>query len=802
MQDTASVRRFSFDTVAVWALSLSAFGAAVIFSPWLSGSSYSTKVSLLALVTLIAFIAYIVARLIRGSIVIPPLGLLGVVWLLPLAYGLSALFSGANPQYSFFGTEFEPDTVGFVVLLALITSLAALAFRRASDYRVFFYVAAAAIGAALLVQIGIIAASRGGVDISGTYSIVGSFQDLGAFAGLGVVLSLMALRFLTLRTFGKTIISIGLLLSLFILALVNVVFIWVLVALFSLALFIETILRRRGEVEDADLEGAATLSVLEESGYVGVGTRSLLAPLAALLVSLFFLIGGASLNNSIAGAFGLNAIDVRPSWQSTFSVGSHTYAASPFFGSGPGTFGEKWLLFRDRTLNDTLFWNIDFPAGIGFIPTSFVTTGIVGVFAWLLCIGCFLFAGVRALLFRLPEDTFLRFVSLASFSGAAYTFALALFGHPGIAVFAFGFFSLGIFISVMRHGTRSHEWGIIFARNPRVGFAIVFLLTLLLLASVASAYVVLERYLAHASYTKAVSVASSGDIDSAETHLIHSLSLVENDRTHRLLVAVYLERMRRIANDTELAPTMAQQQFQNALTAAVNSGLEATRLNPNNYQNWVALGSVYQAVIPLGIEGAYESAKAAYERAATLNPTSPVIPYVLAQIEITQGSTVVAEERLLASISLKRDYIPAILLLSQLEIRLGKAAEALQAAEAAAYFAPNAPAVLFEVGLLRSGTGDTAGAIAALTRAVELNPEYANARFFLGALYATLGRFDEALAELRTVAGFSEANATTVAGDIAELEAGRNPFPLARLRSLGIPTPPVEEPTANVNEGE
>jgi tetratricopeptide (TPR) repeat protein len=147
----------------------------------------------------------------------------------------------------------------------------------------------------------------------------------------------------------------------------------------------------------------------------------------------------------------------------------------------------------------------------------------------------------------------------------------------------------------------------------------------------------------------------------------------------------------------------------------------------------------------------------------------------------------------MAAITLKRDYTQAIFLLSQLEAQQGRAREALEAAEAAAYFAPNDPTVLFQVGILRSANGNNAGAIEALSRSVELNPQYANAHFFLGVMQAIAGNYPAATAELEFVAGLSPENAQAVAADLAAVRAGRNPFPPSRLGALGIPQAPLRE---------
>lgn len=788
-----TTKRFSFDTAAAWVLTLGSVLGILAFWPTLGLSLTPTKVSLVALLLLLALILYILARLTRGNVIVPPLALVGALWIVPVAYALSTLFSGVNLSAAFFGTNFETDTLGFMLILALLGTLAALVFRRPAQYRTVSLLVGGGLALMLVLEVLMLVLSRiPGTSITPTTNVVGTFMDFGMLAGLALVFGLLALRFLSLPKLLKLCVWGGVVLALLSLAIVNALMLWVLVGLTALALFIESIMRRKQSAPDEDFEGVTTLAELEETQEHG--SRTLLAPLAVLVVSFFFIVGGTTLGSALTTALGTNVIDARPSWQSTFDIGSHTYAGSPLFGSGPGTFGEQWLKFRDRSVNDTIFWNIDFTSGIGLIPTSLVTTGIFGALAWVLFLGLFLFVGVRALLFRLPQDAFLRFVSVASFTGALYVLALAIFNTPGPIVLALGFLLLGVFISSLRFGAERQEWGILFSKSPRVGFVIVFCLTLLLLGSVVGAYGVLQRYMAEVSYMEASNALGSGDFVRAEEAATRSLLFAPSDRTHRLVASLGIARMNQVASDTSLPAGTAQEQFQAALTGSIQAGQAAAAFNPNNYQNWAILGSVYQTVVPLRIEGSYQSARDAYDRAAALNPTNPVIPFVLAQLEIANGSAARAEEELTKAVTLKRDYAQAIFLLSQIQVSQGKAREALQAAEAAAYFAPNDPTVLFQLGLLRSGNGDTAGAVAALTRATELNPQYANAHFFLGVMYALQGNYQSAATALQTVASLSAENAAAVADDLASLKAGKNPFPPSRLGALGIPQVSVTEP--------
>ncbi len=791
-------KRFSFDVASIWVLTVTVALAMVAFSLSSITPFVYTKITILALGGLVALALYILARLTRGNLIIPPITLLGALWIVPIAYGLSTLFSGVNTAQAFFGTELEADTLGFILILAGFATLAALVFRRTSEYRVFFKVGFVIYGIIMVSEIiFLILGHAMPSKLTPTANLVGSFVDLGMFVGLGVSLILIAQRFLKFSPRMRIILWAAAALGLFILALVNSSLIWILVALIAFGLFVEAILRRLSPTsDDSDLEGVEILSAESEPATISEDTRSLAAPLVVLIIALFFLISASTIGSALGTTFGTNTLDVRPSWQSTFDVGSHTYASAPIFGSGPSTFEAQWLRYRNSALNSTVFWNLTFTSGIGLIPTSFVTEGLVGALAWLAFLGLLLFLGLRMLLFRTPTNPYARFVAVASYTGVWYVLVLAIFAVPGPMVLICGFALLGLFVSTMRYSGMRQEWGVVFARNPRVGFLIVFGLTLLLLGVVLAAYVVIERYLADYSYNEAAAALSAGNLTVATTDINRSLTYAISDRSYQLAALDGIAQMNKIAGDTTLTPAEAQQEFQSALSSSVAAATQATKLNPNNYLNWAVLGEVYQTVVPLNISGAYTQARASYQHAISLDPTDPTLSYTLAQLDIAQKDYSDAVSDLTTAINLKPDYTQAIFLLSQLEVQEGNAKDALQAAEAALYFDPNDPTVLFQVGILRSANGDTPGAIQALAQAVQINPQYANARFFLAVMYTIENNNAQALAQLQAVAALSTANAQAVAPDITALEAGKDPFPSSQLGALGIPQPGVTDQSA------
>jgi tetratricopeptide (TPR) repeat protein len=510
-------------------------------------------------------------------------------------------------------------------------------------------------------------------------------------------------------------------------------------------------------------------------------------PLVVLAISLFFLIGG-TLGQALANSLNVNVLTVRPSWQSTLSVVQKAYTTTPVFGTGPNTFGIAWLQHRDTSLNSTVFWNTDFPAGVGFIPTSFVTTGILGVVAWIGFLVLFIVFGLRMLIQRAPRDTFIRYVSILSFVASLYLFATAVFNLPNAVNLTLAFVFAGLFASTMRFAEGSGQWGILFSRSPRIGFVIVFSLTILLLGSVVAAYTLVGHYIAAAQLTSAnISLSSTGDLDAADKAAQNSLSFAPSAAAYKVQAGAANTRLGRIISSTTAPSPAVQQEFQTTLSAGINAALTATRLAPSDYQNWIILGNLYAQAVPLGVAGAYDSAKTAYEKAQALNPTNPQILFILAQLNITNKNNKEAEENLKAAIALKQDYTVAIFLLSQLEVQAGNVKDALASALAAAYFTPNEPNILFQVGILRAANNDFPGAIAALLGAVEVSPQFANARYFLSAVYAKQGDFKNALIQMQAIAELSEENAKAVAAPLAALEAGKNPFPTNLLSITPAP---------------
>lgn len=784
-QSAITPPRRSIEKASVWILIATLLSTMFIVIPTSAMPLITTKAFLLALGTLASLALYILARLGRGNIIFPPLALVGALWLPVAAYALSTAFSGVSFANAFWGLSFETDTLGFMFVATCLGTLSALVLRQPDQYRSFVKVGAWAFGAVTFLQLLIMIVGQFAPNvISPAFSILGSYKDLAFVLGFGVVGSLLTSRLIELSSETARILLVIGSVALVLLAIANSTVVWILVALVALGLFVEAVMRRGSKDAGGDIDDSALLdeAPLEENG----GNHSLIIPLVVLVISLFFLLGG-TLSSALTDTLHMNELNVRPSWQSTFAVAHQTFNRSAVFGTGPNTFGIQWLKYRDTSLNSTIFWNVNFLSGIGFIPTSSITTGFVGIFAWIAFLALFVASGLRTIIRRTPEDAYVRYVAILSFVGTIYLFTIAVCDVPNACVLALAFVFAGLFASTVRYARDGKQWGIIFSRSPRIGFVIVFGLTIILLSSVGATYTLIERYVATTNLARAQAEFSIGNLNTAETALKKAASFAQSPATYQLDARIARARLNEIVTSTTLSKADAQKNYQSVLSSGINSALTATSLDPSDVQSWLALGDLYAQAVPLKVAGAYDSAKAAYDRAKTLDPTNPQILFTIAQLGIANGNVKEAEDALKSAISLKQDYTDAIFLLSQLEVANGNVKAALEAALAAAYFTPNNPNILFQVGILSAALNDFVGSEQALSSAVSANPQFANARYFLAAVLAKQGKLSEAIAELKAIAEMSDGNATAVASQITALQAGKDPFPANLLSTAGSP---------------
>ncbi len=738
-------------------------------------------------IVLVLALMFLMGVLREGKASFPKsLTLLGLLVVL-VAY----VFSGAlsdYPSLSLIGQGFETDTAFFVLIASLASFLISVAFRsKKSLFNVYLAVVISFFLAALfnIVHFFFPSFSFGGLFSSSVANLVGTWNDLGIFAGFVTLFSLISLGVLEIRGAWRMLLKLALILGVVFLAIVNFNTLWAVVAVFSLVFFLYSL-------SYAKQKNGVSSTV---SGNVRTVSWS---PIVVFIISLAFILFGTSLGNVISGWLNITQLEARPSWSTTVSIAKETLKENPIIGAGPNQFVSEWLKYRPQAVNESLFWNVDFNSAIGTIPTAFITLGAIGIAAWIIFLLLFGIEGFRAIR-RLRGEVFTHYLVFSSWIAALYFWIMAILYTPGHAMYALAFIFTGVFIATLVLEGVVEEKHFNFSENPGKSFIGSLITIVFLVAFVTCGYLATKRFVSYAMFNNSiVSYSSNRDLNLVEERVKKALSVEEADVFFRTLADIYLARLQDLSalspSENELEALRAQ--FQQYLSGAVASAQAATVANPTNYQNWLSLARVYESVVPLKIEGAYEQSLSTYERASSLNPTSPLIALSKARLEITKGNNVKAREYITESLKIKSNYTDAIFLLTQLEVSAGNTKKAIETAISGTLLAPTSPVVFFQLGLLQYNDKSFSKAVEALEQAVRLEPQYANARYFLGLSYDRLGKTANAIAEFEEIQKTNPDNAE-VKSILENLRAGRSAFarvePPLDDEPEKRPNPPVSE---------
>jgi tetratricopeptide (TPR) repeat protein len=273
--------------------------------------------------------------------------------------------------------------------------------------------------------------------------------------------------------------------------------------------------------------------------------------------------------------------------------------------------------------------------------------------------------------------------------------------------------------------------------HPSKKLAFLFVPVALLL--LVNAVVTVNKARAFSLYNAAQTATK---IEDAEAMVAQASKIYPFDGFYRVLVEYAITYNRNLVTTS----TQDQEQLKNVYLKkaqeAVDAGLAAVKLNPNNYQNYVSLGRAYELAVPFDKEGGFSNAKKSYEEATKLYPDNPYLYLMLARLETSAGTREGVRQQLTDALKKKQNFADALYLMSQLEASESNIDDAITYAIEAIKSAPNDPATYTQAGLLFYGKKDYNDAVLALKTALEKDPNNANVAYFLALSLRDGGRPD------------------------------------------------------------
>ncbi|MBI5742408.1 MAG: tetratricopeptide repeat protein [Candidatus Niyogibacteria bacterium] len=714
-----------------------------------------------------AFVLWLFGRIRESAFTIPKSGFVFAAIFMAAVWGIAAFFS-TDSAMSLVGQGYEIGTALSVALAALAVFLFSVLFQdgaRVMKWLIVLFVSAAVLFALQAWNLSGTPGFLSGILNSNTASLIGGWNTLGAFAGLILLLSL-ALFDLPSPVYMRVGFLLLALAAIFFLAVVNFTDLWWVIAILLFAFLSHLFLVRR------------------ESQALTVAT------FAVLLIAFFFMFAPPTVGEWVSAKFGIAFIEARPSWGTTMEIVKSALKADPFLGSGPNTFIYDWIAARPQSLNATLFWGSRFTAGVGHLPSFAATTGILGLIAILVLLGSFLWRGGRVTLNSLlatdahDEGRYLLFVT---FFGALYLWTTNIIYTPGFALFLLAFIFSALFIALAASRGLVKNVSLRLFERSATGFVSVMAMIFILLFSVSVAYRLSTKYFAAYDYGEGVKAFNAGDLSAAQTKFMRAMRTDETDLYYRSLVELDIKQMANILAQTNLSVEELRAKFQTALAQAVNDGQAAVRLGRMDPLNWLALGKVYEAIVPFKVSGASQVALDTYAEATKRDPQNPEVLLAEARVAVATNDFAKAKEFLDAAIALKSDYTPARFLMVQVESQLGHIEAAIKQGETARLQAPNDIGLLFQLGMLYYRNGNLTSAGSALENSIMLNPSYANARYFLGLIYSQLGRKQDAILQFEVILALNPGNAEVVK-ILENLKSGK-----PALTTISPPAPSPEK---------
>jgi len=671
----------------------------VFFLPFTNIPAEVTKGVLLVVGLAVSLILWALARFYDGKIVLPKSWLLASGGGVVLACLLSALFSGSSGA-SFFGTMFDVGSFWFIFSAFLLMLISAVVFRNPGSARMVLFGVIAASAVVLVFQcFRFFMPELLSLSVLGgkTDNIFGSWNAFGIFAGFSALMSLLVIEFFPITMRIRWMLQALIVLSLVLIAAVNLTFVWEILGISSLIIFVYKVSSGAGDSVEEDPE--------PEQARYGAGSKGHFPTFSftIMMVTLLFFMSGQFIGGILPNRLGLLNAEVSPSFVSTAQVAKSVLKKDPVFGLGPNRFTEAWAMYKPEAINNTQFWDVAFNSGSGLLPTLLATTGYLSILAWLVFFVLFLIAGVQSVFLAVKKGE--NWETMAFFVLSLYLFISCFFYSSGPVLFLLALAFAGIFTGLSAASRENGEISMSFLSDNRKSFFSILFLVLLIIFAAGASFKYVQRFVSVSYFNKALRTTLPSI---AETSIGRALSLHQSDLYLRTYSQIYLVKLNElVAKGSDLSDE-DKASLQASVDQAVNGVTLATVYNPINYLNFQALGSVYQSLAAIGVKETYEKALAAFVEASRLNPLNPRLKLSLAAVLLAQDKTKEAKKYASEALALKGDYVDALITLSQIAKSEGNNAEALSYAQTALSLYPNDENLKKYVESLKSGGSTSA----------------------------------------------------------------------------------------------
>lgn len=646
-------KKIDFENLSFWTIATLVFLVPLFVLPSSVLGISQTKMSLIALGTLLAFCFLVIDRMKKGVVTFSLNPVYVSAALLSLTYFVSG-WIGVSQYKSLIGSMTEQDTfvaisIGF--LFMFILSRVAHTPRKVFTILSFLF---GSIVVAMFFQLGRILFGDYfslGVLTSPSLTLAGGWGDMTILSLLLLSALVIVLETVKLKKWVATVLGVVLVIPFLFVILSGLSFdfyffgigLLLLIAIASIVIFAYLFSLRKSH---QSLEGAENVIIKKKT--------KLSASLIMLLVSILLVLFGAQANLYLSNLTGVVYVEGRPNWQSTFSIASKVLSQKPFFGSGPNTFDLEWNLNRSAEVNNYIFWNNDYNFGVGFVPTALITVGLIGFVLWILFYG-FVFMLSFKSLFGLNKKEDSTVMGVVVSVGSILSSLMMVFYAPGIVVVMVNLVFISLLIAL--NSTHRKTWSFNLHTKQWKNFVSTIGFVILLIVTIYIMYIVAFKALANIYYRSAV---LSNNLDSALASIQRAIILDPTQPLYyQTMAQVYASKVDSIMSLSQSEFATKKDELNSTIVNAINASVYAEQISPNDYKSKLVTGKILEYFGTGGLKDASQGAIQKYAAASLLIPANPLPHLFAANVALSINDKVLAKEHLTKAIELKSDYSDA-----------------------------------------------------------------------------------------------------------------------------------------------
>lgn len=462
-------------------------------------------------------------------------------------------------------------------------------------------------------------------------------------------------------------------------------------------------------------------------------------------------------------------VEVSPSYALSWEVAKGALSDKPVLGSGTGTYGYNFSLYKPLDFNNNKLSDLRFAQGTGIFFESLPTIGVVGTLALALLLVSFISVGTYLLSINKEKNKIYSLGLMSSSIVFLVSASIARLEGP-ILILGGLLVSVAIFSLMEESDTEKTFFELDLKASPKYALSLAFVL-MVVSTGVAALFVFIGKAVVADVYA---GMALREEVISEQGSIAKlSKAIKLSGREGRYFTRIGQEYGSLVNVETGKSEAeLDKKRISDYLAFSVKYADMGSRKNPNDIGSLESLAQLYEnssVFVPEALSLAQEN----YEKASSLDPNNPVYDLKLGQIrsvfalrakEDAEKKTIMSEAKELfaKSVEKKKDYHLGYFYLSLADEALDMKDEAVSNMEKAVSLLTSRE-YLLNLGRLyavRGSVEDLERGQKILEALISQNENDADAHLNLGILYAKQGKKQQARDEYEQVISLLPSEAT------------------------------------------